>query len=248
MIKIYPFNLDFKNERNGSPYFASFQFIFEDRPIEGISCCYSSRYAGDMKNIPNNKNRLDLFNELGLNPANVYGLKQIHSRSVLAVDSSNPPSVDADGMTAKDCGIALSITAADCLSVFLFDVKTGAFALVHSGWKGTGIAVDAVNLMQNLYKTNSFDLAAVLGPCIGSCCYNVDEQRAHFFEKNFGAQNVQKTDGNFFIDLKGANIKLLQDIGVKNIALCNDCTFCDDRFGSFRREGADLTHALALLY
>jgi len=222
-----------------------FPFIFNGNPIEEISCGISLKAAGDMKT--NSESRPVLLSKIGLNPANVYGLKQIHSRKVLAVDSANPPLEEADGMVTRDRNITLSVTTADCLAVFLFDAKSGAFGVVHSGWKGTGIAANALDLMRERYGTNPNDAAAVLGPCIDSCCYKVDEERAAVFKKDFGQESVRETDGGYFLDLKAANIKLLKDFGVKNIAVCRECTFCDERFGSFRREGERFTHMAAMV-
>jgi YfiH family protein len=243
----YQFSLDYTNYAHEKPLFASFPFITDGNPVKGISCGISSIYAGDMKYENENKNRNSLFVELGLNPIKVYGLKQTHSRTVLAVDGSNPPSVSADGMVTRDRNITLSVTVADCLPVFLFDTKSGAFGLVHSGWKGTGIAFNALVLMRERYGTNPSDIAAVLGPCIASCCYRADEERASVFEKKFGTESVRKTDGGYFLNLKKANVRLLKDAGVKNIAVCGECTFCDERLGSFRREGSQFTHMAALI-
>jgi copper oxidase (laccase) domain-containing protein len=40
-----------------------------------------------------------------------------------------------------------------------------------------------------------------------------------------------------FVSLQAANAALLAGAGVRNIAYCSDCTFTDERLGSFRREG-----------
>jgi YfiH family protein len=243
MMNIYNFELEFIKDSSGNPIFAPFPFIFNGKPINEISCGISSCYAKDMKN---EKNRENLFTNLSLKPADVYGLKQVHSRSVLFVNSANPPLPEADGMITIDAAITLSVTVADCLPVFILDTKSGAFALVHSGWKGTGIAANALDLMKERFGTNNSDIAAILGPCIGSCCYKVDEQRAAAFEKEFGKDSVRKKSECYFLDLKKANITLLENIGVSNIAVCGNCTFCDNRLGSFRREGKQFTHMIAL--
>ena len=251
-VQIYNFNLEFQNDGSGSPFFAPFPFIFDGRPVEGISCGISSRFAGDMKN---EENRLALYNFAGprINPADVCSVKQIHSRTVIPAGAGGniaerPSEFSADGMTAQDLRITLLVTAADCLPVYLLDVKKRSFALVHSGWKGTGIAADAAALMKELYGADAGGIAAVLGPCIGACCYKTDAQRFDLFKREFGEQSVRKSGEDFFLDLKAANIKLLSDIGVKNIAVCRDCTFCDERLGSFRRQGADFTHMAALVF
>jgi YfiH family protein len=257
MFNIFTFNLDLKINKSGEPLFAEFPFIVNGNPVEGFACGISSVFAGDMKYGRKNPNRQKLFNELEQKhkhmhmlklTAKVYGINQIHSQTVLPVDSENPPLIEADGMVTNDKDITLSVTVADCLPVFLLDVKTSSFGIVHSGWKGTGIVLSALALLTEKWKTNSADVAAVLGPCIGACCYKVDKERASVFEKDFGAESVRKDGGSFFLDLKLANIKLLKEAGVRNIAVCENCTFCDERLGSFRREGEKFTRMAAVLH
>jgi YfiH family protein len=170
-------------------------------------------------------------------------------------------------MVCGDQDIALCVTVADCLPVFLLDTESGMFGLVHSGWKGTGIVLQALERMRKIGGTRVEAVAAILGPCIGSCCYRVDAQRAFAFEKEFGVvasaatfesmqenappvtRREQCPDGPvWYLDLKAANVRLLADAGVRNIAVCGDCTFTDTRLGSFRREGQDFTHMAAMIF
>ncbi|MCL2066119.1 MAG: polyphenol oxidase family protein [Treponema sp.] len=246
MTGLYHFSLDFKPDIGGLPFFARFPFIFDGAPLSEIFCGISSRFAGDMKYSQINPARLTLFDKLGLGC--VYGLSQIHSRSVLKVDRNNPPLESADGMVTKDREAVLSVTVADCLPVFLLDTDSGAFGLVHSGWKGTGIVLEALRLMREQWVSRPEAVAAILGPCIDSCCYNVDEQRAKIFENEYGPESVRKSGEDFYLDLKSANTRLLTEAGVRNIAVCDCCTFTDERLGSFRREGAEnYTRMLALV-
>jgi YfiH family protein len=211
-----------------------------------------------------NPARAALFAALNLEPPLVFGLTQIHSREVLTVDRNNPPAVPADGMVCCDREISLCVTVADCLPVFLLDTESAMFGLVHSGWKGTGIVLQALGRMRET-GTRAEAVAAVLGPCICSCCYRVDEQRALAFEKEFGAvasavtfeqegpppvtRREEGPDGrHWYLDLKAANIRLLAGAGVRNIAVCGDCTFTDTRLGSFRREGPNFTHMAAMIF
>jgi YfiH family protein len=274
-MRIYPFKLSFSLSA-GRPYYASFPFIMDGAALEGISCGISSRFAGNMVYSaegqnpgPPNSARLALFGELGIDPARVCGLKQIHSRKVLAADWRRPPAAEADGLVSANRETVLSVTVADCLPVYLYDTGSGAFALVHSGWKGTGIVLRALELMAELYRSKPETVAAVLGPCISACCYKVDSERAAVFEKEFGGifpaaglggfdpvaaaylgPISRREDGPaFYLDLKAANVRLLVGAGVQNIAVCEDCTFTDDRLGSFRREGplnGNYTRMLAL--
>jgi YfiH family protein len=146
-------------------------------------------------------------------------------------------------------GAFLAITVADCLPVFLLDTVKGYFAALHSGWKGTGIVLKAVEMMR---AAGSGDIAAVLGPCIGGCCYRVDEERAAAFEGEFGGASVLAPPGTpyplgpvtlrrgdgVFLSLQAANARLLAAAGIRHIAYCEDCTYTDERLGSYRREGA----------
>jgi YfiH family protein len=241
---IYPFQLEFKNEK---PYMASIPFYFNKSEVKGISCRISSLYAGDMKYDPQNPNRLRLFQELDLNQDHVYGLNQIHSHNVLEVDRDHPPLVEADGMITHDNSIYLSVTVADCLPVYLLDTQSGVFALVHSGWKGTGIVSNAIKMMRENHGSDPANITAIIGPCIGACCYKVDYPRAQAFYDKFGPLSVQKIKGEYFLDLKSANFVLLVNAGVKNIAVCADCTYTDERLGSFRRQGETYTRMAALI-
>jgi copper oxidase (laccase) domain-containing protein len=147
----------------------------------------------------------------------------------------------------------------------LYDPESGALGLAHSGWKGTGIALKALRLMEERWGVRPEGVAAVLGPCICPRCYRVDGERARAFEAEFGGpggtyplgplsgplsgpggQRPGETAGGFFIDLQAANARLLAGAGVRNIAFCGDCTFTDERLGSFRREGAAYTRMAAL--
>jgi YfiH family protein len=241
------FRLDF----SPSPDYARFPFIFEGGAVPGVSALISSRFAGDMRYSEGTDNpaRLGFFRSLGLDPARVYACTQVHSREVCEVGRESPNAGPrADGLISHDRGIVLSVTVADCLPVFLYDCGSrpdAGLALVHSGWKGTGIALTALRLMEERWHTRPEDVAAILGPCIRRCCYRVDEERGRAFEAEFGGGEsagalpvVSRSAGEVFLDLQAANARLLAGAGVRNIAVCEDCTFTDERLGSFRREGA----------
>jgi YfiH family protein len=252
------FRLDFSS----SPDCAWFPFVFEGKAVPGVAGLVSSRAAGNMwySEGENSPGRLAFFRALGLDAARVYACTQVHSRDVREVRRSvSNTGPRADGLMSRDRGIVLSVTVADCLPVFLYDcgsgsggspAGTGGLALVHSGWKGTGIALDALRLMAERWHTRPEEVAAILGPCIRRCCYRVDEERGRIFEAEFGGAGlagefplgpvVLRSDGAVFLDLQAANARLLAQAGVRNIAVCEDCTFTDERLGSFRREGAEV--------
>lgn len=237
------------------------RFVRFPFPLNGspLSCALSLRAAGDMVYDPEspNRNRSLLFAEVGVAPEKVAARRQTHSKDVAAVDASSVGRAGpGDGFATADQRLVLSVTVADCLPIFLADERTGAFALLHSGWKGTGIVVEALRLMKGEWGSDPADIAAVLGPCIRGCCYEVDGARADAFDADFPSVRggnplgpATRTDGSRrFIDLQAANAAMLEAAGVRSLAVCTDCTFTDDRLGSFRREGSDrFTRMAALL-
>jgi YfiH family protein len=201
------------------------------------------------------------FHSLGTAPDRVYSLCQVHSRDVFTLGDPGdqgaallPPAAfvrEGDGMVSFSRLPVLAVTTADCLPVFLLDMHRGFFAALHSGWKGTGIVLRALTLMGEA-GTRPEHVAAVLGPSIRNCCYRVDEERALAFEAEFGGGSKlippdapyplgpvirRDASGGVFLDLQAANVRLLAAAGVKHIAHCEDCTFTDERLGSFRRQG-----------
>jgi YfiH family protein len=264
---LYPFEI----EEDGGQY-ASFSFMHEGSPLDDISCIVSLRAAGDM--------RFDAVCEkfivgLGAADKKIFHCVQQHTRNVVSVTKSDACLINnTDGLITNSPDIGLFVTVADCLPVFLFDTLSGAFSVLHSGWKGTGIAENAVKLMSKIYQSKPENIAAVLGPCIRSCCYNVEQERAVLYQKEFGGNEkdaaafllnadtfplgpvVQKKefhddikdDIKWYIDMQAANAALLIKNGVRNIAYCVNCTFTDENFGSFRRQGAhDFTKMMALV-
>ncbi|MDR1901517.1 MAG: polyphenol oxidase family protein [Treponema sp.] len=250
--RLYPFSLQFSQTENSGV--ARFPFIVDNKILEGPSCLISARQAGDMSFKPGEQNaaRIALFHSLGLDEGTVFACPQIHSRNLYVVRrgaaNSGP---EADGMVCAETGIFLAVTVADCLPVYLADTRTGSFALLHSGWKGTGIADRALALMSSTWGTRPEDVAAVLGPCIGAASYRVNEERAAAFGAEFGegplGPAAGKRDAGWYIDLKAANARILADAGVRDIAWCENDTFTDNNLGSFRREGPDFTRMLAVI-
>jgi YfiH family protein len=222
--------------------------------------------------------RENFFRAIGAAPERVYSLIQVHSRDVFALPEKPPCSAAfaraGDGMVCfppsrpgvcrRDSTPVLAVTVADCLPVFLLDLGSASFAALHSGWKGTGIVLEALSRMRNK-GTRPEETAAVLGPCIQDCCYRVDEERAALFEAEFGAASphvaaltkggagsyplgpvTTRREGGVYLNLQAANARLLAAAGVRHIAFCRDCTFTDERLGSFRREGQGYTRMAAL--
>ncbi|MDR2784273.1 MAG: polyphenol oxidase family protein [Treponema sp.] len=235
-----------------------FPFFFEGKPVSGISCMLSVRIAGNM-DVRETGRRNAFLQKIGVDPTKTFACSQTHSQNVAVIDGDHSvESVrDADGLASGADGVAanvyLSVTVADCLPAYMFDMETGAFSVVHSGWKGTGIVLNALKSMNA--EAHPETVCAVLGPCICGDCYHVDDERRRIFEARFGCEahdssaeyplgGVVKGD---CLDLKAANAALLVNVGVRNIAYCENCTFTDERLGSFRREGKNFTKMMAVI-
>ncbi len=219
----------------------------------GISSGISLAKAGDMalsrrRELPCRERFLE---SLGASAAKTYALHQVHSKTVVAIDHQDPEAlvtVEADGMVTARPDVLLTVTVADCLPIFLLDEATGAIGLVHSGWKGTGIVVEAIRLMAEAFGTRSRDLAAAIGPGIGPCCYTVPQERYERYRAEFGETAVARgASRDFRLDLKAANVRLLEAAGVQRIVVIADCTCCSAALGSFRREGQGFRRMLAFM-
>jgi YfiH family protein len=216
-----------------------------------VVAAYSTRQDGNMSlcygdTVGALSDRKKFLGELGIDYSRLVGAQQTHSKNVryiseadsgkgaLAYDSAIP---DTDAFITDKPGIPLSVFTADCLSVFLYDPVKGAIAMVHAGWRGTqkGISSVAVESMQEKFKTKPGDLVAYFGPCIRSCCFEVEED----FRKLFPDKVIERS-GRLFLDIPRVNAEQLAAAGVRkeSISDCGYCTFCQNgRFFSFRKEG-----------
>ena len=190
-----------------------------------------------------------LCEALELEDIPLVSLKQTHSDKIVEVKKENLPNKkgymnlgEGDALVTDDPGVALMTFHADCIPVFIFDSKSKAIGLVHSGWKGTveSISVKTFYKMQALYKSRQQDLQICIGPGIGYCCFEIGEDvYALFKEKFFYLEKYAKKTSNekYHIDLKGLIKRQLEDEGIKNILISQECTVCrKDLFFSHRRD------------
>ena len=223
-------------KNNHSKSIRIMNFISSDAPL----CVITTTQAGSMgKNIsPDHVNRNKIMDLLGIDK--IICLNQEHTDTIFDSKEINNDSIIGDGIITSEEKI-LAVTAADCLPIFLYDSKSKTYGVVHSGWKGTGIVLNAINKMAINYGTKPEDVHIIIGPSIGKCCYSVDRERALDFAAKWGTSTVIKEDERnlYFLDLKKANKLMLENAGVKNIAIDENCTCCNREFHSYRRDGAE---------
>jgi hypothetical protein len=235
----------------------------------------SLRGAGDMgasrdQGVESGTARARFLSGWGLSPDAVWWNRQVHSRRVVLVTQgthgvigpSGPATevslpqplhgdLEADGIIvggACETPPAPAVTVADCMPIYLYDRVSGSYALLHSGWKGTGILDVALHAMTGRLGVRIENLQVLLGPSIGSCCYRVDEARAESYAQEWGLRAVVTREDGSYLDLREANLGILERWGVRDIIVVRDCTVCGPAYSSFRQEGpGEFAHMLALL-
>lgn len=176
------------------------------------------------------ENRRRLCAEVGAQPEALAMNYQHHSADVLRARAGSRGE-RADGLWTEERGLPVLALAADCLPIALARANGAkpAVAVLHAGWRGlvAGIAAEGV-------KTLGGGLvAAMIGPGIGPCCYEVGEEVAAPFRRAFGMGLYR--DGK--LDLWGAAERALRAAGVARVDRVDLCTACNpDRFFSHRRD------------
>jgi YfiH family protein len=172
---------------------------------------------------------------------------QIHSADVRVVkdlEDAKDGDHKMDALVSDVRGILLGVKTADCVPVLLGDPKTGAFAAVHAGWRGTvqSIALKAIDKMRAVFGTNSMDLIAAIGPAATCQNYEVGQDVIDEFGEKFpdSAHLFTPTKAHHaLIDLHTANKEQLVRTGVlpENISVAPLCTMeRNDLFFSYRKE------------
>ena len=200
-----------------------------------LKACGSMRFRWN----ETNPNRIEFLNKIS-GDKQIAQIELIHSKDVFAVNSSDELNqVKGDGIITKNKKLIPTVTVADCVPIFIWDEKNDVFGMLHSGWKGTGIVKNAIEKACEVYGSKAEDFLVVIGPHIQSCCYEIDKNRAEYFIENFGENSVSKISEDLYsLSLTQANINCLEKAGVKkeNIFASDECTCCNEKFGSFRRE------------
>lgn len=169
-------------------------------------------------------------------------LKQEHSTKVKIVDEKNFKDYEVfDGSITNKKGIILSTAHADCAPIFFVDEKTRSIGIAHAGWRGTvkNIARKIINAMIEQYGARSRDIICCIGPCIQSCCFEVQEDVGSIFKK-INKNLVKLKNGKIFADIVECNKRNLVDAGIKseNIFTSDICTKCNSNLlFSYRVQG-----------
>lgn len=211
-------------------------------PFRSLNCAAT---VGDRPEaVAENLRRVALA--AGVSPGWLLTVSQVHGDVVLRAGAGERGQVgrplgEADGLWTDARGTAVGVRTADCLPVLLEDPVGRRVAAVHAGWRGV-IADIAARAVEALKAAGSRpeDLRAVVGPCIQRCCFEVDGELPERFRAAFGEDVVVEVPGKErrHLDLPRAVLRALGRAGLDeaHVAALPQCTMCDARFFSHRRD------------
>ncbi len=181
----------------------------------------------DSANVDENRRRL--CEAVGVEPERIALNRQVHGATVNRAKAGQRTQ-NGDGLWTEGPGVPMLAFSADCLPIAIARVNGNpGLALVHAGRMG---------LLEGILQAGAAALdgptAAIVGPGIGPCCYEVGEDILAAYEARFGPDVVQGRN----LDLWTAAERVLHEAGVETVERLDVCTACDDRFFSHRRDGA----------
>lgn len=120
-----------------------------------------------------------VIREAGADTKMLRRAQQVHGNKVALVGDIGC-SYPVEGVDGLFCGgkadSCLGIYVADCAAVWVYDTKTGARALVHSGKLGTqqNIVGELFKAMYKILGVKAMDCIAAISPCIRPPHYEYD--------------------------------------------------------------------------
>ena len=175
------------------------------------------------------ENRRRACAAVGADPAALALNRQVHGATVNRA-VAGLRGVEGDALWTDEPDLPVAVLTADCLPIVLARTNGGApaVAVVHAGWRGLlgGVVEGAVAALGG-------PVAAMVGPAIGPCCYEVGDEVAEPYRARFGAGILRGRS----LDLWRAAELALRDAGCDRVERVDLCTSChEDRFFSHRRD------------
>ncbi len=192
---------------------------------------------------------------LGMDGCAFMTPRQVHGDEVVVVEECGVgyEAVEADGVITALRGVATGVLTADCVPVLLYDPVREVTGAVHAGWRGTVRCVceKAVKKMETVFGSDPGDVIALIGPCIGICCYTVgDEVVERFRTMPRCEMYIVNRGGRYRVDLQLANLDglILSGLKKEHIYTVNICTSCRrDLFFSYRGDGDPTGRQISLI-
>jgi len=170
------------------------------------------------------ENRRIACDTLGLASTRLSFNRQVHSPTVHRAGGRGEP---GDGLWSDEPGQPMLAMSADCLPIAVARTDgPPALAVLHAGWRGLseGVVEAGVSALGEGPK------AAIVGPAIGPCCYEVGEEVASLFDEDLTVDRK--------LDLWTAAERALRAAGVVSVERVDVCTRDHpDLYFSHRRDG-----------
>src|SRR5437867_1223710 len=138
--------------------------------------------------------------------------RQVHGCGVVRGDDALLGTApEADAVIVDRRGAGAAVATADCVGAILHAEGARALAVVHAGWRGTlaGVVSQAITALAEACDALPSEMTLVMGPAIGSCCYEVGEDVAGAFRNAFPETGLSRLlderEGRVTLDLIEAN-------------------------------------------
>jgi purine-nucleoside/S-methyl-5'-thioadenosine phosphorylase / adenosine deaminase len=165
--------------------------------------------------------------ELGLDAERLAVNRQRHSPHVNRA-RAGVRDESGDGLWTDEPGLPLLALSADCVPIAIVATEgRPALAVVHAGWRGLADGV----VEATVAALEASETAAVVGPAVGPCCYQVGPEVSERFDDDLTEDGI--------LDLWSAAERALRRAGVARVERLDLCTRCHpELFFSHRRSGA----------
>jgi YfiH family protein len=174
------------------------------------------------------ENRRRLCEATGADPERLAMNRQVHAATVNRAEAGERGR-EGDGLWTDAPGLPMLKVTADCLPVVLARQRgEPALALLHAGRLGLLEGI----LQAGIAALGEARLAAVVGPGIGPCCYEVGDDIADTYRARFGPGAVRGRN----LDLWSTAERVLRDSGIEAVERVDVCTACNPEFFSHRRD------------
>lgn len=178
------------------------------------------------------ENRRLACESLGLPHDRLAFNKQVHSP---IVHHAGPTArgLPGDGLWTEEPQLPVLAMSADCLPIAIVRTEgPRAIAVLHAGWRGLSEGVISEGVKALCVESTQSRLAAVVGPAIGPCCYQVGPEVSALFDDDL------TVDGK--LDLWEAAERALRAAGVARVERVDLCTRDHpELFFSHRRDGRE---------
>ena len=170
------------------------------------------------------ENRRIACRSLGLDWERLSFNRQVHSPTVHRAGARG---VEGDGLWSEEGGQPMLAFSADCLPIAIARTDgTRALAVLHAGWRGLSEGI----VQAGVAAVGAGETAAVIGPAIGPCCYEVGPEVSSLFDEDLTVHRK--------LDLWTAAERALRRAGVVAVERLDLCTRCHpELFFSHRRSG-----------